>query len=188
MQFVYSGIVSGDISDIIRETATSNYEDIEAETPLLKACKDNYGNKSLALIKDLVKNGANVNDVGGKGYTPLLFSLFNGNTKTANFLLENGADPNKAEEKGWSPLMMACEKLENDLDAIKKLISCGANINQISNKGCTALMSACIYQKSSNIISYLIEMGADINVEDHIGWTALNFVCLHGGRHKALAL
>lgn len=188
MQVVYSSTASGSISVIIKGANVGNYEDLEAKTQLLEACKDNDGNKSFALIKELVKNGANVDEIGGKGYTPLLFSLFNGSTKTAIFLLENGANPNLSNEDGWSPLMMACEKLENDLDTIKKLINCGADIHQKSHKGCTALMSACIYQKNANIISYLIEKGADVNVEDFMGWTALNFVCLHGNKYKALAL
>lgn len=192
MKLVYEVMSGGNVVDIIAERIRNNtihsLKDFKAGTPLLKACKDGE-RESLAIIKELVKQGADVNEARENGYTPLLISLFNKDMKVANFLLDNGANPNKAEEKiGCSPLMMACERLENDLDTIKKLIECGADIDQRDKTRRTALMIACVHQKSSDVISYLIEKGADVNAEENMEWTPLKFACFHGGKHKVLAL
>jgi ankyrin repeat protein len=72
---------------------------------------------------------------------------------------------------GNSPLCNAIQK--GDLEAVKKFIEYGADINEMSN-GLTPLMSAARYNKV-DIIKYLIEKGADKKIKDDKGNTALKY-------------
>lgn len=47
-------------------------------------------------LKALVANGADLNEYGPGGQTPLLMIVFIGATEAAELLLRHGADPNRA--------------------------------------------------------------------------------------------
>jgi ankyrin repeat protein len=70
-----------------------------------------------------------------------------------------------------SPLCKAIQK--GDLEAVKKFIEYGADVNEKSN-GLTPLMSAARYNKV-DIIKYLLGKGADKKVIDQNGNTALRY-------------
>lgn len=68
-----------------------------------------------------------------------------------------------------SPLCLAISK--GDLNAIKKLIEYGADVNEKSN-GMTPLMFAARYNKVE-IMKFLVTKGGKIKVKDSKGFTAL---------------
>ena len=73
--------------------------------------------------------------------------------------------------EGISPLCVAISK--GDLEAIKKLIEYGADVNEKSN-GMTPLMFAARYNKVE-ILKFLVSKGAIINDKDSKGYTALKY-------------
>ncbi len=73
--------------------------------------------------------------------------------------------------EGVSPLCIAVSK--GDLDAIKKLIEYGADVNEKSN-GMTPLMFAARYNKVE-ILKFLISKGAKITEKNSKGFTALKY-------------
>ena len=96
----------------------------------------------LESAKILIAAGANVNEVTGYGWSPLLIATQNRYYKLGAFLLEHGADPNLTNKGGWNPLYLATDNrnIENGdypvrkgdmdhLDFIKLLMNKGANVN-----------------------------------------------------------
>mgnify|MGYP001233321995 CR=1 len=73
--------------------------------------------------------------------------------------------------EGVSPLCIAISK--GDVEAIKKLIEYGADVNEMSN-GMTPLMFAARYNKVE-ILKFLVSKGAKINEKDSKGFTALKY-------------
>jgi ankyrin repeat protein len=73
--------------------------------------------------------------------------------------------------EGVTPLCIAVSK--GDLDAIKKLIEYGVDVNEKSN-GMTPLMFAARYNKVE-ILKFLISKGAKITEKDSKGFTALKY-------------
>ena len=93
----------------------------------------------LESVKILLAAGADVNEVTGYGWSPLLIATQNRNYKLGAFLLEHGANPNLANKGGWKPLYLATDNrnIENGdypvrkgdmdhLDFIKLLLDKGA--------------------------------------------------------------
>jgi ankyrin repeat protein len=63
----------------------------------------------------------------------------------------------------------------NDIEAVKKLLSTGVNINeQDAQYGSTPLMMACSYEGYTEMVKLLLDNGADPNIQDSVyGTTAL---------------
>ena len=82
-------------------------------------------------------------------------------------------------EKGWTPLMLAARNSDTDsnIDTVKLLIECGANIKSQNNDGWTTLMMAVrcgnMDDSNLNIIKILIESGANLNIQNNGKLTAL---------------
>jgi len=61
---------------------------------------------------------------------------------------------------------------DNDLEALKKEIEAGTDINLQNKYGWTPLHIA-IRRDRRDMVAYLLEEGADINKVDGVGWTPL---------------
>ena len=68
--------------------------------PLIDATKKN----DVALVKQLIGRGTNVNGVDGVGRTALWWAAAKGFVECSKVLLEANADVNKASNFGWTPL------------------------------------------------------------------------------------
>lgn len=97
-----------------------------------------YAKGSLDLVKELVKNGADVNIDGG-----LTDACYMGHVHILKELLNFGADVNLKSNDG-TPLTAAC--LGRDLGIVRELIKVGANVNLIDGNK-TPLTIACILKK-----------------------------------------
>lgn len=86
--------------------------------------------------------------------------------------------------EGISPLCIAISK--GDVEAVKKLIEYGVDINQKSN-GMSPLMFAARYNKVE-IIKILLSNGARINDKDSNGFTALKHAELSSANDAAMIL
>ena len=131
---------------------------------------------TLKEAEELIRNGANVNEINKNGETPLFYLE---NVSIAKLFIAHGADVDAKNQYGCTPLFYADEEemiqllivhgaevnmLDNDLDSplhsseLKKtrlLISYGADINQRNRYGDTPFDLA----KYAEIATYLIEHG-----------------------------
>ena len=135
------------------------------------------------IIHELLKLGANPNYVNSNGVTLLHCAAYNLNLEIMRKLLENGAEPNALDKIKNSPLQ--CVFLATDekyiVEAIKELVTHGANINAQNKKGKTPLHRATKLDNYS-ITKVLLELGSDPNIKDENGNTALEMALVDGNK------
>ncbi|MHA1188244.1 MAG: ankyrin repeat domain-containing protein [Candidatus Heimdallarchaeota archaeon] len=68
---------------------------------------------------------------------------------------------------------------EGNLDAIKKALKSGADINAVEDRGLSVLRWA-VRRNYLVIVGFLLENGAEINAVSNYGWTALMEACMGG--------
>lgn len=61
-----------------------------------------------------------------------------------------------------------------NIEGIKNALALGARVNDVNEKGETALMHATIYGKSDAVL-FLLCNGADIDMKDKAGWAAVTY-------------
>lgn len=152
----------GEASNRFIELDTKQYKAVKAERKnrwdLITYVKNEPEN--IEKIKQLIKNGANVNMQDEEGYTPLYHAYINKNNDGYNqkyellqWLLANGGDVNHKYEKSYQyqiknglsypsedyTLLHYVASTTNDPKLIKILIKAGANINIKAPDGLTAL-------------------------------------------------
>ena len=169
-----------------------------ALTPLVYAVRSN----DLESIKTLLAAGADVNQVTGYGWSPLLVATQNRYYKLGAFLLDHGADPNLANRGAWTPLYLATDnrniesgdypvrKSDMDhLDFIRLLLDKGANVNArmkdstetrtvftnqwLDENGATAFFRAS-QSGDLTLMKLLLARGADPKIATALGVTALH--------------
>jgi len=167
-------------------------------TALVYAARSN----DVESVKVLLAAGADVNQVTGYGWSPLLVATQNRYYKLGAFLLDHGADPNLANKGGWTPLYLATDNRNiesgdypvrkgdmDHLDFIKLLLDKGANVNArlkdstetrtvftnqwLDENGATAFLRA---SQSGDIVlmKLLLARGADPKIATTLGVTALH--------------
>ncbi|WP_255495993.1 ankyrin repeat domain-containing protein [Spiroplasma endosymbiont of Danaus chrysippus] len=95
-------------------------------TPLTKAAKKGY----LNIVKFLVENDADVNQINLRGETALDRAIENGHLDVIKFLVENNADINHTNQNGKTALILIAD---NNIEGLKFLIENGAKIECIDN-------------------------------------------------------
>ena len=82
-------------------------------------------------VKVWIAAGADVNEFGGNGWTPVMFAAFNGRTEVIEVLAVAGADLEAREAQYWGngklPIHLAV--CRGHLGALKALIAAGADVN-----------------------------------------------------------
>lgn len=94
----------------------------------------------LAIVRDVIEKGADVNVKNKIGMTPLMFAVAQRTTSMAELFVQNGARLDEADKFGKTALMHAAEY--GGPDVVHFLLANGANINAKDNDGKTALMYA----------------------------------------------
>ncbi|HEY3245348.1 MAG TPA: ankyrin repeat domain-containing protein [Phycisphaerae bacterium] len=167
-------------------------------TPLVYAVRAN----DLESVKVLLAAGADVNQVTGYGWSPLLVATQNRYYKLGAFLIDHGADPNLANKGGWIPLYLATDNRNiesgdypvrkgdmDHLDFIKLLLDKGANVNArmkdstetrtvftnqwLDENGATAFLRAS-QSGDLELMKLLLSRGADPKIATTLGVTALH--------------
>jgi ankyrin repeat protein len=168
-----------------------------ALTPLVYAVRAN----DLESVKVLLTAGADVNQVTGYGWSPLLVATQNRYYKLGAYLIDHGADVNLANKGLWTPLYLATDNRNiesgdypvrkgdmDHLDFIKLLLDKGANVNArlkdstetrtvftnqwLDENGATAFLRA---SQSGDIVlmKLLLAHGADPKIDTVLHVTAL---------------
>ncbi len=81
-----------------------------------------------------------------------------------------GRGQGAADGGGLTPLVYAAR--EDCLDCAKVLLNAGANVNQVTNYGWTALLTA-TQNRHYKLAAYLLDHGANPNISNKGGWTPL---------------
>ena len=168
-----------------------------ALTPLVYAVRAN----DLESVKVLLAAGADINQVTGYGWSPLLVATQNRYYKLGAYLLDHGADVNLANKGAWTPLYLATDNRNiesgdypvrkgdmDHLDYIKLLLEKGANVNArlkdstetrtvftnqwLDENGATAFLRA---SQSGDVplMKLLLAHGADPKIDTVLHVTAL---------------
>lgn len=142
-------------------------KNLEKEQKLMAAVKAN----NIKLVKKLIENGSNVNQIAKDGNTPLLWVSKYGYTEIAKLLLENGANPNVVDR-----LMKATPGHKaaffGHTQIIKLLVKHGLNLDAIGPyNGYTALHDA-ILNSHIEASKSLIKAGARFDIPGIDGKTS----------------
>ena len=132
-------------------------------------------NQNIVNLQD--NNDAYVNMPDNKGWSPLMFSCYNGHNETSLLLLKHGAQINRQNSKGWSSLMIACSK--GHTETVSLLLQNNAHVNIENIDGITPLISACD-NKHTEIASLLLQNHAHVNMQDSNGNSALMYTSTNG--------
>lgn len=118
---------------------------------------------NIAIIRDLVHIGVNIDNFLVCGQNPLLCTISSNNQYFTILLLKLGINPNRRSENKKTPLIEAVRY--NRLDLASILIKKGAAINQGDWLNYSPLIWA-IKNKNYLMVKLLIKNGADVNFPD----------------------
>ena len=172
-------------------------------TPLLTAART--GNADV--VRLLLAAGADANaKETSASQTPLMWAAAEGHADAVRVLIEGGADVHarsrvysllvtrggrrdedtigEMEKGGYTPLLFAARA--GALDSARSLIAAGANVNDASPDGASALVIAALSGHAA-FAGFLLEEGADPNSEA-AGYTALHTAVLRGDLDLVKAL
>ena len=128
------------------------------------------GNGHFECLKQLLKNGADVNLVE-RGTSALCEASSKGHTECVSLLIDAGADVNfRKEESGETCLMEGAGS--GDCSCMMTLLNAGADVNMADECGYTSLMMAA-RSGNSESVKALLNAGVDVNAEtnedyDHV--------------------
>jgi ankyrin repeat protein len=128
------------------------------------------------IVDALIAAKANVDDVDEWGQTALMFASHTKFLNTIERLLVAGASVDiKDRIEGKTALLHAAnESLIATSGVVQKLITAGANVNEVDARGQTALMLAASTGAWDSVL-ILLKAGAKLNVKDIDGKTPLMF-------------
>jgi ankyrin repeat protein len=132
------------------------------------------------VVKNLVEQGADVNENNKSDRTPLFGAAKSGNLEVVKYLLEQGANVNAIDKNGEFPLFYAAQS--GNLEVVEYLVKNRAHVKAKNNKDITPLFCAA---KNGNlaIIKYLVEQGADVNAKDNLNGEISHFNAACSGGH-----
>jgi ankyrin repeat protein len=107
-----------------------------------------------------------------------------GNVFLTTDTLENPPDPVEFEQGGYTPLMFAAR--QGEIESAQALLEAGANVNDTSHAGVSALVLA-IHSGHAGFAAFLLERGADPNAA-RAGYAPLHVAVLRGNLDLVKAL
>jgi acid stress-induced BolA-like protein IbaG/YrbA len=146
---------------------------VDYQQPLVMAAFEN----DLPKVRELIRNGEDVNEREEDGTTALDLAVSHGNLKMIRRLLRNGANVNSVHTNGETALFWLTE--ENAVPTLKLLLRSGLNVNHTNVDGDTPLIRFATYG-TYMVVNALLEQGADVNAQNKAGRTALMEAAANG--------
>ncbi|CAL8078244.1 unnamed protein product [Calicophoron daubneyi] len=132
---------------------------------------------SLKEVKQMLADGADINEVDDQYFTPLLWAANVNAVDILQYLLRNKADPLMVSTQGWTAVHVAA--IRGNEICIQALAEYGVSLSTQDHKGFTPGHMACIHGNASCLIA-LMRSGADKETVDNQGWTMLHAAAYHG--------
>ncbi len=143
----------------------------EAARPINWSLEEAVRRRQPEVLKMFLSLGADPNQLGQKGTTPLSDAALSGDLPTVRVLLERGARPHLASQSGIYPLHDAA--LGDHADVVRALAQAGADLNvRGGDEAQTPLHFAAVMGKL-RALEALIALGADLQAKDRQGQTPL---------------
>ncbi len=145
------------------------------QSAMLNTLIDAASRGDISAVRDLLRDGAEVNDMQGDGMTALHWAAEIGNAQLTDMLIYAGSNTEAGTRIGqYTPLHIASRNGQGQI--VEKLVDAGANVHaKTTNSGTTALHLAAISGDEKSVVA-LIEAGANINSrESRWGQTPLVF-------------
>lgn len=125
----------------------------------------------LAVIRDLLDSGADIDAQDAIGRTPAMTATYNHQVEVARLLFDRGASPNIRDANLNNPFLYA--GAEGFLDILKLANDAGADPSITNRYGGVALIPAS-ERGHVEVVRYLLEeTETDVNHVNDLGWTAL---------------
>jgi tetratricopeptide (TPR) repeat protein len=139
-------------------------------------------NRNAEKVQQLIKQGQDVDESRGGGFTALMLACQEEYTAIVSLLLAAGADANAVDSKGVTPLYMAAEN-ENET-IVADLLKHGARTDVTTIYGYSPLIVAC-HQGNRLVVQLLVNGGADPSLRMKDGSTPLGVAIEQGHREVA---
>lgn len=134
-------------------------------------------------VRELVQNGADVNEANAVRNTPLHYAAGNVDAPMVDFLLSKGANVHAREQTGRTPLHYALHNVagrESDARVVTALLlKYGARVNSADEDGYTPLHQVC-RDHALELAVLLLQHGADVNSQNADGKTPLHSAAEYG--------
>ncbi|HEY7569182.1 MAG TPA: ankyrin repeat domain-containing protein [Gemmatimonadaceae bacterium] len=121
--------------------------------------------KDAAAVKQLLKQGAEVNAAQGDGMTALHWAAMHNDAELARMLLYAGARKDAATRNGtYTPLHLAART--GSAAVVKALLDAGADANTATTSGGATPLHLAAAQGNTETISALLDHGAQVNAKE----------------------
>ncbi len=151
---------------------TTQDKDIEISSLLIALYRND-----IAIAKNLINQGADVNVRDKNGFTPLHITTSRGQIDMTILLLKKGADVNASDNNGLTPLYISASLGQIDMALL--LINKGALLNPKDRNGYTPLHIASSLGHL-DIVQLLVSKGASIDVQNRQGNTPIHEAAYRG--------
>jgi uncharacterized protein len=144
---------------------------VDLDQRLIRAVKAN----DLALARELIAAGADVNARDEIRDSAFLYAGAEGLNEILRLTLEHGADVASTNRFGGTALIPASE--HGHVETVRILIEAGVPVNHVNDLGWTALQEAILLgdggPSQQAVVDLLLDAGADPDIRDRQGHTAL---------------
>jgi len=141
----------------------------------------------LSRVRQLLRDGAQVNQHNSAGKTPLHYAAQCKNVLVVEALIQAGADVNAKTKDNVTPLILSVDMAFGQPDIALALIRAGADVNAAEEDGDTALIVATT-ESSFEVFQTLLERGANPNARGLNGGTALHYAAMNAFLDRAKLL
>ena len=125
------------------------------QSAMLNTLIDAASRGDINAVRDLLRDGAEVNDMQGDGMTALHWAAEIGNAQLADMLIYAGSNTEAGTRIGqYTPLHIASRNGQGQI--VQKLVDAGANVHaKTTNSGTTALHLAAISGNDQSVVALI---------------------------------